>query len=263
MTHRALSALAAIGLAATLLTACSDSSDGKGAQPSPSCPTPLAKPTFEIKLSQIYLNVYNAGEKAGSAGKAASDLKWRGAHVLKTGNDPNPDGRPVPERAEIRYGPNGRQIALTLAQQVQDPVLHQDDRTNPTVDLVLGDDFALVPVPPPPASRVTVNVYNTTYHAGLAGKVAASLKERGFKIESDGNDPNGQFLPDDTAVIRYGEHYEPAAKRLALQVKGARLVKDGRDGEAIDLVIGSKWTDLVPAAQATPTPSTTSKPPGC
>ena len=132
------------------------------------------------------------------------------------------------------------------------------------VDLILGDGFKFVPVPPPAADRVTLNVYNTTFKSGLSGTVAAELQQRGFKIAKTGNDPGGGFFPDDTAIIRYGEHGEPAARRVQLSVKGARLVKDGRKDETVDLLLGSKFEDLVPAAQATPTiEPTATRPPGC
>lgn len=241
---------------------------GSGDKPAPSktpiCPSALPAPAYKVALSQIYLNVFNASGTDGLASKVASEFTWRGAHVIKTGNDANPDDRPEPKSAEIRYGKNGRQIALNLATQVENAVLHQDDRTNPTVDLVLGNSFKLVPVPPPAAERVTVNVYNTTFRTGLSGQIASDLKSRGFKVDAVGNDPRGGFFPDDTAIVRYGEHGEPAARRVALSVSGARLVKDGRADETIDLVVGSKFDQLVPAAQATmkPVPKAT-KPPGC
>lgn len=255
------------GLSTALLTislaACSGASTPTSSKP-PICPSSLPAPAYSVPLSQIYLNVYNASSIDGLASKAASELTWRGAHVIKTGNDPNPDDRPVPKAVEIRYGKNGRQIALNLASQVQNAVLYQDDRTNPTIDLVLGDSFKFVPVPPPVSSKVTVNVYNTTFRSGLSGQIASELKARGFNVAANGNDPRGGYFPEDTAIIRYGEHGEPAARRVQLAVAGSRLVKDGRQDTSVDLVIGSKFDALVPEAEATVPPEpTATKPPGC
>ncbi|GAB3587562.1 LytR C-terminal domain-containing protein [Calidifontibacter terrae] len=259
----ALATLAVLVASSGVLTACSQDAKPK-ASASPSCPTTIATPTFKVALQQTYLNVYNASNKDGLASQVSSELSWRGAHVLKTGNDPNPDERPVPKAAEIRYGKNGRQVALNLAGAVQNAVLYQDSRTNPTVDLVLGNSFALVPVPPPAANKVTLNVYNTTFRTGLGGTIGGEMGARGFQIAKTGNDPRAQFLPDDTAIVRYGDHGEPAARRVALSVKGARLVKDGRTDTSVDLVLGSKFDALVPVAQATAAPTPTStRPPGC
>ncbi|NHN56777.1 LytR C-terminal domain-containing protein [Calidifontibacter sp. DB0510] len=260
---RTAAAACAVAIVLPALAACGG--DAKPTKTSSQvCPTSLPKPSMKIPLSLVYLNVYNASSTAGLASSASAELSWRGAHVLKTGNDPNPDERPTPRAAEIRYGKGGRQIALTLAGQVQNAVLYDDGRTNPTVDLVLGDSFKLVPLPPPPPAQVKVNVYNTTYRAGLSGQVAGLLKSRGFTIGRNGNDPLATFLPDDVAIIRYGEHGEPAARRVGLQLKGARLVKDGRKDTSVDLVLGNKYADLVPTAQATPTPvPSPTKPAGC
>lgn len=261
--HGARTALLVAGVLLSV-SACSGAEPATKTTKSPVCPSSLPAPSFKVSLAQTFLNIYNASSTDGLASRAASELTWRGAHVLSTGNDPNPDDRPEPKAAEIRYGKNGKQVALNLATQVQNAVLYQDDRTNPTVDLILGDGFKFLPVPPPAADRVTLNVYNTTFKSGLSGTVAAELKQRGFKIAKTGNDPGGGFFPDDTAIIRYGEHGEPAARRVQLSVKGARLVKDGRKDETIDLLLGSKFEDVVPAAHATPTiEPTATRPPGC
>ncbi|WP_050668271.1 LytR C-terminal domain-containing protein [Luteipulveratus halotolerans] len=240
--------------------------DAKGQEPkaSPSCPTTVPKPTSKIAPSTIYLNIINASEHNGAGGKTAKQLGWRGFHVLDTKSQSLMDDRPTPKAAEIRYGKGGRQIALTLATQVKNPVLTEDDRTNPTVDLVIGEQFGLVPVPPPPASTVSINVYNTTYRAGLSGEAADAMRARGFKILKNDNDPKRRFLPDDVALIVSGERGEPQARRVALQLKGAKIVQDGRQDVTVDVVLGNKYDQLVPVAQATPAPTPTpAKPAGC
>lgn len=261
---RKITTLVGAALVASLLAGCGGSAEGRQPTPTKTCPTAVPTPTAKVAPSTIYVNVVNASSKGGLAAQTSKYLGWRGFKVLEVSNQSVMDDRPAPKAAEIRHGKSGRQIALTLATQVQNPVLVEDDRTDPTVDLVLGDSFALVPVPPPPPSEVKVNVYNTTYRSGLSGEVAKQLKARGFTVLSNGNDPSKSFLPDDVALIRHGERGEPNARRVALQFKGARLVQDGREGTDVDVALGNKYAQLVPEAQATPPPTPKpSRPPGC
>ena len=51
-----------------------------------------------------------------------------------------------------------------------------------------------------------------------------------------------------TALIRYGEEGDLAAKIVAQHVPGATLRKDGRAGTSVDVVIGNAYTALVPKA---------------
>ncbi|NNG38111.1 LytR C-terminal domain-containing protein [Flexivirga sp. ID2601S] len=265
-TRRAAVAATAIAIALPTFAACGGSggNDKKAEAPSTCVPSPT--PTMKIGLGTIYVNVWNAGGKDGLAATVAQQLGWRGLHVIDTGNDPEAGSAKPPTTAQIRFGPGGRQIALTLATQVKDAQLVQDNRTNPTVDLVLGNKFALIPMPPTAASAVTVNVYNAYVLPGTAGTLAAEMRKRGFKVGQVGNDPKSGFYPDNATAIRYGSQGEPDARRVKLQVKDAKMINDGRKGTTVDLVIGSKWKDdtVVPVAQATvpPTPSPTSSP-GC
>jgi len=228
------------------------------------CPTLLPQPTMSIPLSSIHLNVYNAAGKEDMASEVSTELKWRGLKIISIGNDPISDQRATPKTAEIRYGKGGKQIALTLATQIKDATLYKDDRTNPSVDLVIGTHFKLVPVPPPPPRDVTVNVYNTTYHAGWATDIAGKLKKRGFNIAEYGNEPHGRFFPDDSAVIFYGKQGEPAARRVALSFKNPTMKElPNREGTVIDVDLGNKFTSLVPVAQATPKPTPKPTAPTC
>lgn len=253
---RATAAVAAsfVLLAGGTLTACSSKPSGAPTSSTAraSC-TPLPTPTASISPSTIPLRIYNATDTAGQAEAVAVELQARQFRVLATGNYTG-DTAPAPY-ATIVYGPVGKQIALTLAQQVKDATLVQDTRVDPSVDLVLGARFALIPVPPPPAARVQMNVWNTTAVTGLAGDTAKEFTARGFKVLDSGNDPAGHFWPNDTAVVLYGKAGEPYARRVALQIQGARLVADGRDGTVVDLDLAAKFTSLLPVAQATPKPS--------
>lgn len=259
---RVVAPLVAVVVASVALTACGGDAEPKP-DASPSCPTALPSPTMKIAPSTIYVNIVNASDTSGLAARTSTQLTWRGYKVLGTSN-PSVDDPESSGPAEIRYGDSGRQIALTLATQIKSAKLVKVERADPTVDLVLGNGFGLVPVSPPPAKEIKVNVYNTTFRSGLSGEVADQLRGRGFQIGENNNDPRKQFLPNDVALIRHGEQGEPAARRVQLQFKGSRLVQDGRAGTGIDIALGNKYSALVPQAQATPAPVPTSTPPpGC
>lgn len=249
----AASAVLVALLGCSAVTACGSSDEPKASTKATNTCTPLPKPTAAIAANTIPVRVFNASDTGGLAQDIAIELRARQFRVLSAGNYTG-DATPAPY-AMIIYGSVGKQVALTLAQQVKNPQLVEDNRVDPSVDLVLGAKFALIPVPPPPAAKVQLNVYNTTAVTGLASDVANQLKARGFKVLDTGNDPAGRFWPTDTAVILYGKEGEPYARRVALQIKGSRMVEDDRSGTVVDLDLAAKWTGLVPVAQATPAPS--------
>jgi len=256
---RVVGVAAAVILALPVVAACNSSEPSHDL--TSSCAA-ASTPTMKIPLRTIHANVWNASGKDGMAARVASQLSWRGVQIIDTGNDPSA-GQP-PEHAVIRYGPNGKQIALTLAQQIQHAKLEQDDRTNPSVDVVIGMKFALVPVPPPAPSRITINVFNAYVIPGTATDVATEMRKRGFHVAKIGNDTS-HFYPDHAVIVRYGAKGEPAARRVALQFHDVRMVQDHRKSATVDVVIGSKWTDsaVVPAARATPKPTSPSPTPSC
>lgn len=220
-------------------------------------------PTVAPKL--IYLNVLNGTDRAGLADEVAARLERRDFHIISVTNSHSQD--PITGVGQVRYGPNGKAVADTVAKQVPGVSLVKDGRTDPSVDLVLGPRFdGLVKLPPAAPHSFRLNVYNTTYRTGLATEVADGLRKRGFRIGDVGN---AAAMPKAPVEIHYGTYGEPAARRVALQVKGAKLVKDGRKGTSVDLLIGNDYTALVPRAQATPsptptpTPVTADRPPGC
>lgn len=117
----------------------------------------------------------------------------------------------------------------------------------------------------PRASRVNVNVYNSTQRVGLAGDVAKILGVRGFNIVQVENDPLGVVIEGE-GEIRYGPKGEANAELMAYHFPGATLLNDGRAGKRIDVVLGTKFVDLandaeVVAQLARPSPS--ASPAGC
>lgn len=224
------------------------------------------KPLPDVPARLISLNVFNASPKLGIAQSVAAALRRRGFRIISTGDDAT--GATIKAPAQVRYGPIGAAIAQTVARQVPGATLQEDGRSDPSVDLVIGNTYkALSQVAPPAPGAFRLNVYNTTYRTGLAAKVATLLKARGFTIGKDSNDPEASFVTG-VAVLRYGPDGADAVRRVALQLKGATLVKDKRSGTSVDLVLGAKYTGLVSvaAAKAKPVPKVTIKAaagPGC
>lgn len=223
--------------------------------PAPTC-TPVvvkapARASFDIR-------VLNASGVNGAATLVGKDLTRRGFKIVEASSAPR--NLYVARPAAIYHGNAGLDQALLAAQQIQGAELYNDGRPGTSISFVLGADFtALLPAPPPKPpklSSIVVNVYNTTFRAGLASTVQAELLDRGFAKGKVGNDPDGSFLPDDVAVIRYGEDGDLTAKALAEHVPNAALRKVSRAGTSVDLVIGNKFENLVPVAElpVRPTP---------
>jgi hypothetical protein len=102
--------------------------------------------------------------------------------------------------------------------------------------------------------KVTVNVYNATSRNGLAAEVATALDLRTFRVANIANDPKHAKISG-IAEIRYGAKGTAAARLVATQLSGAKLVKDGRRTAVVDLVLGAKYQGLKPVASTTPTPT--------
>ncbi len=93
----------------------------------------------------------------------------------------------------------------------------------------------------PAVSSITVNVYNGTDRAGLAGITARTLREQGFVVAQVGNDPLSKQV-EGVAEIRYGPEGEASAQALALRLTGATMAPDGREGGTVDVAVGKGFT---------------------
>ena len=96
-----------------------------------------------------------------------------------------------------------------------------------------------------PPKEVTVNVYNATDRAGLAGRVAKELRGRGFDVELVANDPK-QAEVRGVGQLRHGKVSDPKAGLLTKHVGAFKDVQDERTRETVDVVLGEKFRDLVP-----------------
>ena len=105
----------------------------------------------------------------------------------------------------------------------------------------------------PPTTAIRINVYNATARAGLARFTADKLAGRGFTIDTVANDPT-QSTVNGTAIVRYVSGTASPARWVAAQVPNATLVKVSGVARLttakIDLVIGTKYRNLAPPADA-------------
>ena len=90
---------------------------------------------------------------------------------------------------------------------------------------------------------VTMNVYNSTDHTGLAASAASALQRQGFKIATIDNDPLGRSVLG-VAEIRFGPSGVAGAHLAALRLPGARLVPDSRMDASVDVVVGKAFTGV-------------------
>jgi hypothetical protein len=223
----------------------------------PRAPLPTCSPTVvpAPRVGSFTVNVMNASGVDGLAARVAADYAKRKYAVRDIRNAP--ESWYVTQTAVVHHGPKGLDQALLTASQIPGAKTFEDIRGGTSVDVVVGMGFqGMVPIPPrlkPIPSEVTVNVYNTTFHTGLAKVVADQLVDRGFRTKDVANDPLGT-MQSGTAVIRYGAEGDLAAALLLGHVPGAKLVRDERPGTSVDLVVGNAWTDLVPLADVPPLP---------
>lgn len=122
----------------------------------PRPPRPPARP------EQVRLNVYNTTYYENLATTTMAEMTARG---FKPGDvSADPKGTWVQEIAVIRYGESGDLNAKLVQQHVPGSTLQQDDRTDASVDLLLGmkwkglKDRAAVPAVPPPPPPVVATV---------------------------------------------------------------------------------------------------------
>jgi hypothetical protein len=87
---------------------------------------------------------------------------------------------------------------------------------------------------------ISVNVFNATQQGGLARGVAQVLAARGFKVKEIANDPLDKAIKG-VAELRHGPDGLESAKVLQRHLPTAVLVADKREGDTVDLVIGTGY----------------------
>lgn len=92
--------------------------------------------------------------------------------------------------------------------------------------------------------KMKVNVMNATQISGLAGATATKLRKRGFKVVDVGN---ARLSPVEVVgAVRSGPDGYAQAMTVQRNIKGLTYVYDAkRPGSTVDVVIGTKYKDLV------------------
>ena len=110
-----------------------------GSAPGPCVSTTVTPGKSLPKPATVTSNVYNATNRAGLARSTAATLKTRGFGIGSIANDPL--GKSLTNVAEIRYGAKGKDNALLMRYYVPGATLVPDQRTDATIDVVLGLKF--------------------------------------------------------------------------------------------------------------------------
>lgn len=106
---------------------------------SPAAPLPSATATCTLQPKSIPVNVYNATNRDGLAGRVSKELTKRGFSVKTVANDPKK--AKVAGVGEIRYGTKGAKGAKLVGSHFADAKTVTDQRKYATVDVVLGPKF--------------------------------------------------------------------------------------------------------------------------
>ena len=93
------------------------------------------------KLAETNIRVLNASGQGGQAGDVAGSLRDLGFAAPAAANDPLYAGTRLSCQGQIRFGTAGRAAAATAWLVAPCVELHQDDRADNSVDLVIGTDF--------------------------------------------------------------------------------------------------------------------------
>jgi len=107
-------------------------------------------------------------------------------------------------------------------------------------------------------AAISLEVRNGTSTAGLAGRVARSLRRHGYTVTA-----TGTASPVDQTTVRYRPDRLAAARTVAAALPGAQLQADPTLPVGVQLVLGPEAPAVLPVhlgPSATPTPSASAPP---
>jgi LytR cell envelope-related transcriptional attenuator len=118
-------------------------------------------PNGKLTPDQVEVNVYNAGARDGTARATADALRKRGFRIGRIANEPS--GQKIRGVAVRGAGSNVPQTRLLQLQMKQKAPIVVDQRTDPSVDVLVGAGFTglntgLVTSVPVPGGRACVPV---------------------------------------------------------------------------------------------------------
>jgi LytR cell envelope-related transcriptional attenuator len=136
-------------LVATVLYAASYVQGWVGANdPRPVVAAACSKPASNrpVTPGRVTINIYNTTARAGLAALVADGMRKQGFKVAAVDNDPL--GMWIEGVGEIRHGQTGEAGAILAGARLPGARIVEDDRTDATVDLVLGNKFTALTAPP-------------------------------------------------------------------------------------------------------------------
>ena len=98
-----------------------------------------------LKASAVTINVYNATDREGLAASVAKSLRTHGFKVSAVANDPL--GKQIAGVGEVRRGRTGAAGAALVATRLPGVKVVPDQRSDGTVDVVLGNKFTSLRAP--------------------------------------------------------------------------------------------------------------------
>ena len=103
-------------------------------------------PAQALTPGEVTINVYNATSRSGLAASVAQSLRTQGFKIGKVANDPL--AKRIAGVGEVRHGQIGAAGATLAAMRLAGASVVPDERTDTTVDLVLGNTFTALHSPP-------------------------------------------------------------------------------------------------------------------
>lgn len=132
----------------TLFAPLPGSEDEPAATPTPTCDADQVKKGDRLRSSQVTVNVFNAGSRAGLAGATVDGFRARGFRGGEIGNAPA-DSKVRRAQVWIEKGEEaaGRLVALQIGPRV--PVVTPDEDLADGIDVLVGNDFRKLVKPAP------------------------------------------------------------------------------------------------------------------
>lgn len=131
-------ALFALSFALGRLTSPSDYIPVEGAEPTPCITLAIFPKDFLPAVKDTQINVLNGSKRVGLATITAEVFSARGFQI---GEVANFEPYKVQSVAEIHHGPAGKDAAYLASLYIDGAVLVADDRTDTSVDVVIGQAF--------------------------------------------------------------------------------------------------------------------------
>jgi LCP family protein required for cell wall assembly len=188
------------------------------------------------------------------AGMTASDLVGIGESLRHLSSKdvqfitaPNQAWPPNPDRVQFAQ-PQANEVFSAIAHDVTVPKV----KVAPSATPSSGGAQVLTTSP----SNVKVKILNGSGVAGIASQAAAGLTSRGFDVTGTGNAASFAYTK---SVIEYSSAADAAAvNTLKQQLTNVTTLQDGSlTPGTVDLILGSDFTALAPAAQGSASASAT------